>query len=93
MLQHWVVSYDIGDARRRVKAAQLLLDYGERVQESVYELRLHPGDWKRLTGRLNRLIDPVQDQWRAWPLCESDRADALELGQPSPHPPQQAIVV
>ncbi len=93
MLQHWVVSYDIGDTRRRVKAAQLLLDHGERVQESVYELRLHPGDWKRLTSRLNRLIDPVQDQWRAWPLCANDRADALELGQPSPHPAQQAIVV
>ena len=93
MLQHWVVSYDIGDARRRVKAAQLLLDHGERVQESVYELRLHPGDWKRLSVRLNRLIDPVRDQWRAWPLCANDRADALELGQPSPHPPQQAILV
>lgn len=93
MLQHWVVSYDIGDTRRRVKAAQLLLDHGERVQESVYELRLHPGDWKRLTSRLNRLIDPIQDQWRAWPLCANDRADALELGQPSPHPAQQAIVV
>ena len=93
MLEHWVVSYDIGDARRRVKAAQLLLDHGERVQESVYELRLHPGDWKRLSRRLNRLIDPVRDQWRAWPMCANDRADALELGQPSPHPPQQAIVV
>ncbi|OGB69838.1 MAG: CRISPR-associated endonuclease Cas2 [Burkholderiales bacterium RIFOXYC12_FULL_65_23] len=93
MLQHWVVSYDIGDARRRVKAAQLLLNHGERVQESVYELRLHPGDWKRLSGRLNRLINPVQDQWRAWPLCANDLADVMELGQPGPHPAQQAIMV
>jgi CRISPR-associated endonuclease Cas2 len=93
MLAHWLVSYDIADARTRLKAAQLLLNHGERVQESVYELRLHPGQWQRLKRRLTRLIDPEQDQWRAYPLCVQDRADAIELGVPARHPPQQALLV
>lgn len=93
MQAHWLISYDIADARTRLKVAQLLLNHGERVQESVYELRLHPGQWQRLRQRLNRLIDPVRDQWRAYPLCVQDLADAIEMGLPASHPAQQAILI
>lgn len=93
MYTHWLISYDITDDRTRLKVAQLLLDYGERVQESVYELRLHPGDWQRLNRRLNRMIDREHDEWRAWSLCAADRHDAIELGQKSSHPAEHAIIV
>lgn len=93
MLQHWVLSYDMADARNRQRVATLLLDHGERVQESVFELRLHPQAWAALCDQLNRLMNPQTDQWRAWPLCASDRADRIELGLPSPHPPERAVVV
>ncbi|ASM77907.1 hypothetical protein VITFI_CDS2129 [Vitreoscilla filiformis] len=46
-----------------------------------------------MCGVLNGLIDPVEDQWRAWPLCEADHADAIQLGLPSPEPPTHAVVV
>lgn len=92
-MQHLVISYDIACQRRRVRVAQLLLDHGERVQESVYELRLRVGEWPVLARQLDQLIDPVADQWRVWPLCAADSADALELGAPSPHPVDGAIVV
>ena len=93
MLQHWVVSYDIASQRERNRAVRLLLDHGERVQESVFELRLHPSQWKTLQARLDALMDPVSDQWRAWPLCASDRADMVELGLPARHPAVGAVVV
>lgn len=93
MLQRWVVSYDIANQRRRMRAAQYLLDHGERVQESVYEVLLHPGEWKRLTHKLNRLIDPIADQWRAWPLCAADHADVREWGLPSQHPHAGPVIV
>lgn len=92
-MQHLVISYDIACQRRRVRVAQLLLDHGERVQESVYELRLRVGEWPALVRQLNQLIDPVADQWRVWPLCTADSADALELGVACAHPADQAIVV
>lgn len=93
MLGWVVVSYDIGCQRRRQKAARYLLDHGERVQESVYELLLRRGEWEVLCGVLDGLIDPVEDQWRAWPLCEADHADAIQLGLPSPEPPTRAVIV
>lgn len=93
MLVYWLVSYDIADARTRLKVAHLLLNHGERVQESVYELRLHPGQWLRLKQRINKLMDPLQDQWRAYPLCVQDRIDAIELGLPGQHPAENAILV
>lgn len=92
-MQRVLVSYDIACPRRRVKAAQLLTDHGVRVQESVYELALRAGEWPRLGRALDRLIDPVADQWRAWPLCAADRADAVQLGAASPAPIEGAVVV
>jgi CRISPR/Cas system-associated endoribonuclease Cas2 len=35
-----------------VRVAQLLLNHGERVQESVYELRLRVGEWPALVRQL-----------------------------------------
>lgn len=93
MKRRWVVSYDIASPSRRRRVVQCLLDHGERVQESVYELLLREGEWGVLCGVLNGLIDPVEDQWRAWPLCEADHADAIQLGLPSPEPPTHAVVV
>ncbi|WP_119157602.1 CRISPR-associated endonuclease Cas2 [Caldimonas tepidiphila] len=92
-MQRVLVSYDIGSPRRRAKAARLLCDHGVRVQESVYELALRAGEWTAVCRALDRLIDPVADQWRAWPLCAADRADAVQLGAASPAPIQGAVVV
>lgn len=88
-----LLSYDIAHPKRRLKASQCLLDHGERVQESVFDLLISPQDWARLRQDLDALLDPVHDQWRAWPLCAQDRADAIELGLPADHPPEQAVVI
>ncbi len=88
-----VVSYDIACQRRRAKIAQLLLDHGERVQESVFELALREGEWATVRRALDEMIDPVADHWRAWPLCVQDRADARQLGLPRPAPLAGAVVV
>lgn len=92
-MQCWIVSYDISCPNRRIHVAQCLLDHGERVQESVYELRLRTGQWQQLSRELLHLIDPLTDQWRAWPLCANDRADAVEFGVASTHPVDKAVVV
>jgi CRISPR-associated endonuclease Cas2 len=88
-----LVSYDIASPRRRRRASLRLLDHGERVQHSVYDLLITTADWLRLREGLDRLIDPVKDQWRAWPACARDIADAVELGLPADHPAQTAVVL
>jgi len=42
----YVISYDIPDDERRLKVAKILLDFGRRVQYSVFEAHLAGALWK-----------------------------------------------
>jgi CRISPR-associated protein Cas2 len=64
-----VVSYDVstvdkrGQARLR-RVAKACLDYGQRVQNSVFECNVDPAQWAALKQRLQDLFDPEQDSLR-----------------------------
>jgi CRISPR-associated protein Cas2 len=64
-----LVTYDIQtttpEGRRRLRrAAKTCEDYGQRVQNSVFELKLEPALWVECRGRLLELIDPAADSVR-----------------------------
>lgn len=80
----WLVSFDIGSARRRRRVCRLLLAHGERVQASVFELELRASQWDRLAAQMRTAMDAKQDHWRAWMLCVDDQRDSSDLGLPSP---------
>ncbi len=68
-----VVSYDVatkepGDARRLRRVAKACLDFGQRVQNSVFECVVDPGQWARLKLRLLDEIDPERDSLRFYYL-------------------------
>ena len=64
-----LVSYDVstidlrGQARLR-EVAKACLDYGQRVQNSVFECDIDPAQWTALKARLLDLIDPDSDSLR-----------------------------
>lgn len=64
-----VVSYDVstkakgGPARLR-RVAKACLDYGQRVQHSVFECVVDPEQWTRLRLRLLRTYNPEKDSLR-----------------------------
>ena len=60
----FVVAYDITDDGRRVKVANLLKSYGERVQLSVFECWLTVAEFKLLKQRLGERIDLASDSVR-----------------------------
>lgn len=64
-----VVSYDVStvDAKGRKrlrKVAEACLDYGLRVQNSVFECNVDPARWESLKARLLSLYDVDQDSLR-----------------------------
>lgn len=65
----WVVVYDIGDDRRRARAAKVLQSFGVRVQESVFECRLDERQLERLKERVGREIKSG-DLLRIYRVCE-----------------------
>ena len=71
-----LVTYDIQtttkEGRRRLRgAAKACLDYGQRVQLSVFELKVDPAQWTKCRDRLLSIIDPAFDSVRFYFLGSS----------------------
>ena len=77
---HYLVLYDIADTRRLARAASIVLDYGVRVQKSVYEVRLNPSTLALLQRRLGEVIDADLDSVKIFPLCGSCAALRKSFG-------------
>jgi CRISPR-associated protein Cas2 len=65
----YLVSYDIVNDRRRVKAAKALEDYGVRVQYSVFECLIDEQRLSQLIARLEAVINAEEDGVRVYTLC------------------------
>jgi CRISPR-associated protein Cas2 len=68
-----LVAYDVStqstDGRRRLRrVARLCLDFGQRVQNSVFECEVDPAQWTALRSRLVNEIDPASDSLRFYRL-------------------------
>ena len=68
-----VVSYDVSTVdkagqRRLRRVAKKCLDYGQRVQNSVFECIVDPAQWTVLKQELLDLFDPAQDSLRFYYL-------------------------
>jgi CRISPR-associated protein Cas2 len=68
-----LIAYDVGTAdeegpRRLRRVARACMDYGQRVQKSVFECTLGDADWARLLGRLRDTMDDKRDSLRVYHL-------------------------
>ena len=75
----YVVSYDIPDDKKRDRIAKTLLDFGIRVQYSVFECIMDDDAVERLTARLADLVSD-EDSVRLYALCAKCERAALVLG-------------
>lgn len=68
-----VVSYDVSTTdragRRRLRrVAKVCKDYGQRVQNSVFECVLDPTQWTGLRQKLLKIFEPEEDSLRFYLL-------------------------
>jgi CRISPR-associated protein Cas2 len=66
----YTVSFDISDNRTRYRTVKILLEYGYRVQESVFEGFFSNESITELREKLLKIIDPKTDSIRLYPLCK-----------------------
>lgn len=65
-----VVCYDISNDNTRERMSRTLLDFGVRIQESVFECVLNACLYARMMERLERVpLGPV-DRVRVYRICE-----------------------
>ena len=68
-----LVTYDVntseaGGAARLRRVGKACLDFGQRVQYSVFEIEVDPAQWTTLKARLEAIIDPKHDSLRYYHL-------------------------
>ena len=68
-----LVSYDVSTTtsagcRRLRKTAETCLNYGTRVQNSVFECQVTPAQWEKLKSKLLSIYDEEQDSLRFYHL-------------------------
>lgn len=80
-----LVTYDVSTAsaegRRRLRrVARACLDFGQRVQNSVFECEVDPAQWAGLRARLVGEIDPARDSLRFYRLGHDGRRRVEHVG-------------
>lgn len=80
-----LITYDVGTTtpagRRRLRrVARACLDYGQRVQNSVFECEVDPAQWVTLRARLISEILPEQDSLRFYRLGAEGRRRVEHIG-------------
>lgn len=80
-----LVTYDVSTAnaagKRRLRMiAKICLDYGQRVQNSVFELDLDHATWLQCRARLVETMDPGEDSLRFYRLGNHWRERVEHVG-------------
>ena len=80
-----LIAYDVSTeslaGRRRLRrVARACLDFGQRVQNSVFECEVDPAQWTTLRARLVDEIDPALDSLRFYRLGGDGRRRVEHIG-------------
>lgn len=81
-----LVTYDVSTetsaGRRRLRqAARICLNYGQRVQKSVFECRVDQASFEALQRKLLTIINDVEDSLRFYRLTEPLEKNIWEFGK------------
>jgi len=67
----FVISYDIKDDKKRTQVCNILKDFGNHVQYSVFECELNENEYNKMLSKVLPLIDESKDSLRIYSLYES----------------------
>jgi CRISPR-associated protein Cas2 len=76
-----LVAYDIREPQRLARIAKHCLDYGVRVQYSVFECRLEINVFEQFWEELKCLVEPDEDRLVAYRVCAACAKEVLCYGQ------------
>lgn len=93
-----LVTYDVNteDAagRRRLRQiARQCVNYGQRVQNSVFECLVDPAQCKILQAKLCRIMDPEQDSLRFYYLGDRYEKKIEHFGAKSSYLPEDPLIL
>jgi CRISPR-associated protein Cas2 len=92
-----LVTYDVTvvkpEGRRRLRrVAKTCEDYGQRVQNSVFECLVDPAMWVSLKTRLESEINPEQDSLRYYFLGSNWQRRVEHVGAKATYDPEGPLI-
>ena len=93
-----LITYDVetvsaAGKRRLRQVAKVCLDYGQRVQNSVFELNIYPADLVEIKNKLGRIIDPEKDSIRIYNLGKNWERRVESLGKDDTYNPEKDLLI
>lgn len=94
-----LVTYDVnteseGGKTRLRKVAKVCVDYGQRVQNSVFECMLTPAQFVNLKSSLSKIIDDERDSLRFYLLGKNWERRIEQMGKNDVyHPTKDAFII
>lgn len=93
-----LITYDVNteDAagkRRLRRVAKQCVNYGQRVQNSVFECLVDPAQYKLLQAKLLEVIDPEKDSLRFYQLGNKYQSKIEHFGAKASYEPEGVLLI
>lgn len=93
-----LITYDVetvsSDGKRRLRqVAKVCIDYGQRVQNSVFELNIYPADLVNIKNKLEKIIDTKKDSIRIYNLGKNWENRVETLGRDNSYNPEKDLLI
>jgi len=93
-----LVTYDVEtmtpSGRKRLRqVAKQCVNYGQRVQNSVFECLVDPAQFSELKHRLESIIDPKKDSLRYYMLGNNWQSRIEHSGVKSSYNPEDVMII
>ena len=93
-----LVTYDVSTrdeagVRRLRRVARLCENYGQRVQNSVFEFLVDPSQWVVLRAGLMKVADPAQDSLRFYFLGAEWKRRVEHIGTKLAYDPEGSLIL
>ncbi len=93
-----LITYDVetvtpAGKKRLRQVAKVCIDYGQRVQNSVFELNIYPADLVEIKSKLEKIIDPKKDSIRIYNLGKNWERRVESLGRDDTYNPEKDLLI
>jgi len=93
-----LIAYDVNtetaEGRRRLRQiAKVCTNYGQRVQNSVFECKLDESQYKKVTHELTQIMDPQTDSLRCYNLGNHYKNRVEHIGVKPAYDVDEAFII
>lgn len=93
-----LITYDVNTAsnsgaKRLRNVAKICINYGQRVQNSVFECSVSPAQYRMIQDQISKVIDPDKDSIRFYQLGKEGDRRITTMGKDTSYNPDSGTLL